>query len=134
LALRVLPSVERLVVEYLRASTDVQALVNQRVSTSLPSSPTFPYVTLLLVSGGELARNHLDVVTLQVDAWGGTREQADVLIRTVRAAMLQMPGVHDGAVVSAVVTLVTPRWNPDDTVEPPKARYTCDMQVVLHPA
>jgi hypothetical protein len=127
LALRVLPSVERLVVEYLRASTDVQALVNQRVSTSLPSSPTFPYVTLLLVSGGELARNHLDVVTLQVDAWG-------VLIRTVRAAMLQMPGVHDGAVVSAVVTLVTPRWNPDDTVEPPKARYTCDMQVVLHPA
>jgi hypothetical protein len=133
MTLRVLPSIERLVVEYLRGSADVQALVNQRVSTALPTSPTFPLVSVLLVSGEERVQRHLDAATIQVDAWGGTKDQADLLARTVRAVLLEMPRAHDTATVTAVITLVAPRWLPDETSEPSRPRYTADYQIVYHP-
>jgi hypothetical protein len=133
MALRVLPSLERLIVEYLRGVAEVQALVSQRVSLSLPSSPTYPLVSILLVSGEERVQRHLDAATIQVDVWGGTREQADVLARTVRAALLEMPRAHDTATVTAVLTLVAPRWLPDELAVPPRPRYTADYQIVYHP-
>jgi hypothetical protein len=92
----------------------------------------YPLASVLLVSGEERVRNHLDAATVQIDAWGDTREQADTLARTIRAVLLEMPGQHQGGVVTAVITLVAPRWLPDETVEKPRPRYTMDMQIVYH--
>jgi hypothetical protein len=129
-----MPDVERMVVLYLRASSDVQALISQRVATELPASPTWPMATVTLISGEERLRLQLDAQRIQVDAWGGTKAQANLLIRTLRAVLLQMPSVtHDAGIVSMVHTLVGPQWLPDDTVNPARPRYLADFEIVVHP-
>ena len=131
--LRLLPDVERAVVQFLRASSDVSALVSQRVSTELPGSPTYPYVTVRLITGAEIIREHFDAQQIQVDCWADSKASAALLARTVRAAVLTMrSATHDQSVVTQVVTLTTPSWLPDTEVTPPRPRYTFDVQVFIH--
>lgn len=133
----VLVDVERLVVLYLREHSDVQAQVAQRVSTEIPTSPTWPLVTVLLLGGEEGSHGWLNAPTVQLDSWGpdGATGKATALTvaRTVWAAMKAMPGVRQGGVVSHVETLSLPRWLPDDEVTPPRPRYSQDARIYVHP-
>lgn len=134
MVLRLLPDTEALLIEYLLAHASVAALVGSRVSTELPASPTFPCLTMTLVSGSEIVRQHFDESLVQLSAWADTKVSASLLIRTARAAMLEAPDAeHDRGVVTAVRTLVAPRWFPDDSVVPPRPRYLSDLGVFVHP-
>lgn len=117
---------------HLRASTDVAALVGSRIGTELYAGAD-PAVWLSLVTGEERFRNHLAAQMLDVRSYGGSKAQADLLARTVHAAMLDMPGSHAQGVVTAVQTTAMPGWNPDEGFAPPRARYVGSYVVTLHP-
>lgn len=134
MALRLLPDIEALLVEYLKAHASVTAQVAQRVSTELPRSPTFPLVSLNLVTGSEIVREHLDESVVDVFAWADEKAPANLIIRTVRAALIEAPSApHPRGVVTSVRTLVVPRWFPDDTTPRPRPRYHASFGVTFHP-
>lgn len=134
MVLRLLPDTEALTVAYLTSHASVAALVGSRVSTELPAEPIFPCLTVALITGTEVVREHFDQALVQALAWADTKVAANLLIRTARAALLAMPDAdHDRGVVTAVRTLVGPRWFPDDSVSPPQPRYHADFGVWLHP-
>ena len=129
-----IPDVEALAIGYLKAHASITPLVGTRVSSVLPANPTYPYLQVILVAGVEKSPGHLDEAYLQVDAWGTTRDEANLLIRTVRAVLLVSPTVtHTRGVVAYARTVSPPRWVPDDTVTPPRPRYTIDLSMSLHP-
>lgn len=130
---RLLPDVEALVVECERAHTSITALVGTRVATELPAG-VGQALTVLLVTGEELIRDHLDEQIVQLSAWGGTKAEANLLVRTARAVLLAAPdSTHARGVVTHVRTVAPPRWLPDDTISPTRPRYIADMGVTVHP-
>lgn len=132
MAVRLLPSVEVLVVAHLKASLDVSALVQARVGTELYAG-TGPAVWVSLVTGSERVTNHLIAPLVDVRSYGGSKAQADQLARTVHAVMHEMPGVHATGVVTGVDTVTLPAWNPDEGFEPPRPRYIGSYVVTCHP-
>lgn len=133
MAVRLLPSVEVLVVAHLKASSDVTAITGNRIGTELYAG-TDPAVWLSLVTGEERVRNHLAAPQLDVRSYGGTKAQADLLARTVHAVMHDLPGSHSEGVVTGVDTLTLPFWLPDDGFEPPRPRYVGTYSITLHPS
>ncbi len=135
MVLRLLPDVEALTVAYLLAHSSIAALVGTRVSAELPPNPVFPCVTLTLITGTEVVRQHFDESVVQAMAWDDDRQGANLLGRTLRAALLEMPDSdHARGVVTHVRTLAGPRWFPDDSVAPPQPRYHAgDFGVFVHP-
>lgn len=134
MTIRLLPDAEALAVAYLKAHASITPLVGTRVSTVLPANPTFPYLQVILLAGVEKSVGHLDNCYLQVDAWGTTRDDANLLIRTARAVLLDAPYVtHDRGIVSYAETVSPPRWLLDTSVTPPRPRYSCDVSLTIHP-
>lgn len=134
MVLRLLPDIEALCVDFLDSHASITAMVGSRVSPELPAGPTFPYLTLSLITGDEIVGEHFDSSLIQLAAWGDTKTSASLLIRTARAVMLTAPDAdHARGVVTAVRTVVAPRWVPDDSVAPPKPRYLADLRVWHHP-
>ena len=132
--LRLLVDVEALAVDHLRAHASVAALVGTRVATELPASPTWPFLTVSLVGGIEKLANHLDEQYLDVMAWADSKTSANLLIRTARAALIEARTTsHARGVVTDVRTSSTPRWMPDDAVDPPRPRYHASFAVTCHP-
>ena len=129
---RLLPSTEVLVVAHLKAHADVAALVGARIGTELYSGAASA-IWVSLVTGGEQVRNHLVSAVVDVRSYGGSKDDADVLARTVHAAMHEAPGAHATGVVTGVETLTLPSWLPDDGFEPPRPRYVATYQLSLHP-
>lgn len=129
--LRLMPDVEALTVAYLKAAASVQAIVGSRVASERPV--TLPAVTVLLVTGTEKMREHLDEHVLQIDAWATDKATASLLARTTRAVLLRAPEVpHARGVVSHVRTVTPPRWFPD-TADNQRPRYITEMAVTIHP-
>lgn len=133
MTLRVVPSVESMVVAVLRADTDLDDIVGTRIGTELYAGVAAA-VQVHLVSGEERVRHHLDAARVQIDGWGGSKLDAWNAVSRARAVLLGFQGVVTGlGVMSGARTLTTPQWLPDDTFEPPRARYTCDLEVYVHP-
>lgn len=131
MTVRVLPDAIAVTVTYLRANAEVQAVVGQRVFQREPKdAPSTPFVTVKRYGGIPLIAEHLDVAAIQVDVWGGTNLTNHTAARTVRAALIDMPGTHSGAVVSDVrdvlglQTLEDERWG---------ARHLFGVNIHLHP-
>lgn len=138
MVLRLLPNVERLCVDWLRTHDSISALVGTRVHTELPplaeGAPLRDTLTVSLPDTTELVPRHFDRSLVQLLAYGETKASANLLIRTARAVMLDMPDAdHDLGVVTAVRGFVGPRWLPDDSVSPPHPRYHADFGVWVHP-
>lgn len=129
---RLLPSTEALVASYLRASSDVTALIGTRIGTELYAG-TAGAVWLSLVTGSEQVRNHLITSVVDVRSYGGSKADADLLARTVHAVMHDMPGTRPTGVVTGVDTLTIPAWSPDDGFEPARPRYLATYAVTVHP-
>lgn len=129
--LRIRPDVEALTVAYARSRSEVQAApFGGRVGTALQA---FPCATVTLLGGLERVRRHLYWSTIQVDTWGGTKEEARLFAAVLEAVLLEMETVtHARGVVTAVDTLRTYAWLPDETYDPPKPRYSADYQIAHH--
>lgn len=131
MALRLLPDAELLVVQALRATAEVAALVGTRVYTALPPDPTYPVVRVTRIGGIPAIRQHLDVARIQVDAWGTTKKQAFTVATTVQAALHAMVGPHAGGVVTAVEDDLGLTWSPDPETD--RDRYVFGVAVYTHP-
>lgn len=134
-----LPDVERLLSSFARQQDEVTALVDQRVYTMLPASPTFPAVRLTRYGGSPVTDRPLwlDQALVQWDVWGGRKVRAHEIAQTLRAALAaRLVGTHDDGVVTGV-TFGELRWLPDDTVAADeglaRARYLFTSTVWAHP-
>lgn len=131
MALRLQVDAELLAVNYLRGRAEISAIVGTRVSTELPSSPTWPYLTVTRLGGTADHLGWVDAARLQVDAWGTSKANASLLARTALAALREMPGSHALGVVSNVTQDLGLAWAPDDVSDRP--RYLFGVVVYTHP-
>ena len=132
MALRLQPDALETVVAYLKASTELQALVSQRVSSSLPGQATFPRVEVRDVNAGrQVIPRQLRETVVDIFSWADTRPVAYDVAQVVDAALMEMVGGHGGVVVSHVRVLTAPGWFPDPNTNRPGFRAT--YGVTAHP-
>lgn len=131
----VLPDAELAIIQYLRARSEVTALVpGTRITTTMPSSPTFPLVLVERIGGIASVWQRLDEAAIQIDVFGGTRFECQRLARTVRACIMAIRNdtVDAGVLVSAAEEVAL-QWMPDMVPVPPLSRYTARYSVTTHP-
>jgi hypothetical protein len=131
----VLPDAELAVIQYLRARSEVTALVPaDRITTTLPPKPTYPVVLIQRIGGVAPVWQRLDEPAIQVDVVGGSRYDCHKLARTVRACLM---AIRNDTVTEGVLVLVAEevalQWMPDMVPVPPLPRYTARFTVLLHP-
>lgn len=119
-------SPERLMVDFLRADSGVAGIVGTRIATTLPNTPTLPFVTVRLIGGGpEDGEAPIDLYLLEVNAWAATRAEADVLFRALVDALREHTNYRSaqGHLRPAGVSNVR---RADDTDAVDRYRYTVD--------
>lgn len=133
----VLPDVEQLVIDYLRASTEVGTEVGDRVWPEKPADPPAePYVLVQRLGGSVAVPRRLDAGRVQIDVYGGSRFACHRAARAIRAAMWEAhKATHAVGVVTGVEEESGPSWLPDpvDTAGRRKPRYTQSLIVFAHP-
>jgi len=129
--LRLPVDVELLTVNYLFDHDDIDALVDGRVSTELPKTPTFPHLTVTRLGGRGDYPGWLNIAHLQIDAWAATKGSASLLARTALAVLREMPGLHELGVVTHVGEDLGLTWAPDELTNQP--RYLFGVAVHSHP-
>jgi len=132
MALVLLPDTERLLRAYLLQVSEVAALVGTAISTTQPSTPPASYVTITRISSPVSdAPDARDIARIQIDAWAPTQGEANLLSRTLRAALRMSKNFTQvGLGTLQGVSIVTDtQWIPDGTRTPPSPRYvlTCDV-------
>lgn len=132
-----IPYVEKIASDYLRDHPDVEAL-GARVVGKTPSSTSEPWVrvTQLDAANEPTSRpEHLIDYLIQFDCYAGSdggQPEANLLTRTVRAALHDMPDAdHDDAVVTDVRFTSMARI-PDVEFEPARERFVLDATVYMH--
>jgi hypothetical protein len=131
--LRVLPDVEAIVRAYLVSNSSVNALT-PRISTELPPPPVqFPLVTYWRFGGSSDWPGEIDQVSIQLEAWGRTRPEANNLGLTVRAAMYQIPGVYAQGVILHAFESSPYHWQPDPTFTPAQPRFLTGFTLTARP-
>lgn len=136
MSVRLLPDIEAICVSYLLAHPDVSAIVGGRVYTEIPEGPTYPFLTLLRISGRPRPQPRwLDQAQIQVAAWGDLdnfmREDVRDLCETAVAALIELKGTTDLGVVTAVEDVLGPRSLPDPETSWP--RFVAEVLVTAHP-
>ena len=127
---------EKVVINYLRSRTEITDICGDRVWTDLPATKTYPILQVRRRGGAPVdAIAWLDAPILQLDAYGGPRATADLLIRTAIAVLAV---AEQGPHTEAVITGITPglkRYLPEADLNDGKSRprYSQDVTVFLHP-
>lgn len=123
-----------LVTKYLKDQADVDALVHKHVSPT-GSTGAADEVTLGL-AGGPLANTPfwLEHPRVQFSCWGHDEPTANLIARTVRAAVITLaPGRYSGGIVTGVTDVELPRWLPDAVPTPARPRYLFTAVLHVHP-
>lgn len=131
--LDVLPDANLAVIQYLRSLTQITTLVaSDHIISQIPTVPSYPYI-LVQLAGGQGVWPGLDKPTVQIDCMGGLQEDANLIARTVRAAIWAISNdvVTEGILASGFDEM-PPSWMPDMSVTPPISRYTARYKVILH--
>ncbi len=127
------PDVEKIVVAFLNADTDVvNALGEHRVFTEIPAGATMPCVRVTLAGGNTIVRTHLYNVRVGLESWATTKQEA---YSNMQVVLTSMENTLDGALVSqGVVSALTHDsgiiWSPDNTTNMP--RYLTTINLVVH--
>lgn len=127
---------EKIAADYLRAHTAVTALTT-RVVSKTPETTAAAWVRTTTLDARDEARSNLDhLITylLQFDCYAGVtggKPEASALARTVRAALKDMTGSHDGAVITRVAFTGHIRI-PDTALEPARERLIITAQITAH--
>lgn len=123
---------------YLRAQSEVNAYVGQRVYTALPKDKTFPLVRLTRIGGVPPMSRPLvvDRAHLQIDVFGGSKSTA---LDTVDAIREELAKIVDEDPVQALGVVCAVRFGPlaylpDESFKPAKPRYALDVTVSVRPA
>lgn len=122
-----LPDIDQALVTFLTGHAALAPLHGGRVGTALQSAATSVRIANL---GGTQSQAWAAEVTFQVECWGGSQQQANVLARTVVAAANDMRGPIIGGHVSAAFSTLQPLWQPDANGRP---RYIVQLEITIHP-
>ena len=125
------PDIEVLVIAYLKAET------GQKVVTDLPAgdalAAALPVIRVTRVSG-EDSDYRLDHPIIDVDVFAATRADASTLSRQVQDLLRNhLPfedAVQPTGVVTAVGTVVGPRWLPDSNTN--LRRFQASYEITVH--
>lgn len=130
-----LPDSLRLVTSFLRAQTELTAVVSDRVYTVIPAEKTWPMVRVTAF-GGDTPHTRpwwIDQPIFQLDAFGGPQKQARDLANLCRSLLAErIIGVHTEGTVTDV-TVGGLADIPDDTFTPAKHRTLFTVQLTVHP-
>lgn len=134
MTLQLLPDAERMLSAYLRSSSELALLVEDRVYTAVPANPVFPLVRLTRTGGPPPTELYwIDGPMIQVDAWGGTKAQTRQAAETCRGLIYALRGTVQGDTVISAVKGGGLQYLPDDSYEPAKPRYLFVVSLVTHP-
>ena len=127
---------EQLMVAWALACDPITAIFGDRIYTEVPGrDPEWPLLRFQRVGGAPVdPRGLLTNPRIQIDVWGGPKATAYAGIATVLGhAGFNLVGAHDLGFVSAVA-VGGPSWLPDEAFEPPRPRYSADVQLWLRSA
>lgn len=132
MTLRVLPDAELLVSDWLRAHSDLDPILGNKIFTALPAGVSYPCLVIRRLGGVPVVRQHLDRARIQCDIWGRTKYEARTAAAAVQAALHEMPAAtHALGVVTGVEDDLGLTWSEDPASNRP--RYTFGVLVYLHP-
>jgi hypothetical protein len=123
----VLPDVDQALIDYLSSHPDLAPLHGGRVSTRLQSAATSVRVASL---GGAGAAPWEGDDEFQVECWGGSQQQANLLARTVYAAGFYFRGPIGGGWSVGSQSTLRPLWSPDENGRP---RYIVQIRTLVTP-
>lgn len=124
---------EKIASGWLREQTEL------RVVGKPPSDTETPWVQVVQLDATDEANSraeHLISYLMQFDVYsgrGGGQPEANTLGRRVRAALHELPGVRDGAVVTATRVVGDARI-PDPTFTPARERRVLSATIWAHQA
>lgn len=124
--------ITKLTIAHLRDQESVTDIVSRRLVVSTPKDISTPWVRVVKLDALSTdPADHLTDFLLQLDAYAGEsggHPEAVRLGRAVRAALGNMPGVHDGAVVTGV-QIRGDNESPDTDLKPPRDHVRLTVQV-----
>lgn len=131
-----IPYGQKLISDYLRGHAAIAAL-GSRVVSKVPESTGTAWIQVTQIAADDEAEpiDHLIGFHMQLDCYAGADgglPEADLLARTVRAALHDMAGTHAEGVVSGVRILGHSRV-PDTDFKPARERLVLDVQMFAHP-
>jgi len=138
-SLELLPDVERIVVDELRANAAVAAIAADRIFTTWPKSrddvAKSPVVIVTRTGGAPPFSRplRLDSCELQIDTYGGGRGASWQLTATVLDALVELTDRVSALGVLHGVTIVASRFVPDESFAPARPRYVTDVTVTASP-
>jgi hypothetical protein len=132
-----IPDAEKVVSKYLREHADVVPLGTRFVGKT-PDDITSSWVRVTQLDASpppDSRADHLIRYLLQFDVYAGAggQPEANLNTRTIRAALNDMPGLHDDAVVTAVRFAGQLR-RPDTDFENARERVILTAQIWAHAA
>lgn len=130
MALTVLPSAEVAAVTWGKAQTDLAAIHGGRFGTKL--NATLPAVRVQRI-GGSPVDPWEDRPLLQFECWAADQGTADVLARTLVAALPTFRGAYAGGRVYTYSIESGPFYSPDDPSLSTNSRYVITARLVTTP-
>jgi hypothetical protein len=137
----VIPDGEKITGAYLREHADIVALAARVVGKTPDDPDSTPWVRLTQLDASAQPNSradHLTAFLFQIDCYarqrpsgGSPQAEAHLLGRTVRAALVAMPGQRGDAVVTGVRMLGHAR-RPDTDFEPARERVILTVQAWMH--
>lgn len=129
------PNVEALVSAFLRDQAEVTDLVDDRVYTALPKGTVWPAVRVTQITDAPTTQPLWGrAVSIQVEAWGGSKDDARRIAATCQAAIdARIVGVHDGYGVVNGTEPTTIFDLPDEDFEPAKPRWIVTCTIYTRP-
>lgn len=134
-----IPYFEKVVCDYLRDTPAVAALIGRRAVGKTPDQTFEPWVRVTLLDATDQPGSraeHLIEGFVQLDCYASSdngQPEANLLARTVRAALRDMPGTRGDAVVTGTKITGFARL-PDLDFKPARERFVIDAQIWAHPA
>jgi hypothetical protein len=122
-----LPSAAVVMVAWLKANPDLAAIHGGRVGTKL--NATLPAIRVQRV-GGVPAEPWRDAPVMQVECWAADEGAADLLARTVVAALPTLRGTYPSGQVWSYEVDSGPFWAPDDPSLSNNARYILTVRLL----
>ncbi len=124
-----LPSAEVAFVAWLKAQTSLTAIHGGRVGTRL--NATLPAIRVTRV-GNAPVEVWQDDASLQVECWAADQGTADLLARSVVAALpdIRNTTVTGGRIYAYTIT-AGPYWQPDDPTLSSSARYILQVSLLI---
>lgn len=133
MTLEMIPDVERITYAYLDTHPDIAALGTRFVGRT-PKDTGSPWVRVTQLDAADNPGSSVERLIsymVQLDIYAGGRPEVWPHALTIRAALKEMPGIHDAVVVTAVRFAGMARI-PDQDFEPARERVVLTAVIYAH--